>query len=182
MLTKIIILTIIITIFIAISVVVFYIYKLYTIDNKDFIHISKGTKDLLVKQSTFPNTGLGCFTNKDFKKNSIIDEYKGKLYINQTIKDTSKTWDSLNHTIDGIKYKKISVDGFHYAKKNPLIYANGASLKDQFNKINCKVSFLNGKCYYKAHKDIKKGEELIIDYGKKYFIDRNMPYEKNKQK
>ena len=165
--------------FILLVCILIVIYYIKNINNDNYIYTTKGTKKLIVKKSKIPNAGLGCYANKVFKKGNIVGQYLGKKYIDSTIRDSSKTWFIHNHILNGRKYNKISIDGLDNTKYNPLIYTNGASLKEQFDNINCSVVWKNGNCYYKAITDIKQGDELLIDYGKQYFTARNMPYEKH---
>jgi hypothetical protein len=100
---------------------------------------------------------------------TIIGPYKGK-YMNL---------EERNKVMDGTYIWKINdnrfVDAKDCMKSNPLRFVNGAKTKSQRKKINCRMMNIGKypsteKVYYITTKNIKPGEELLIDYGPFYFI------------
>ena len=55
---------------------------------------------------------------------------------------------------------------------NPLAFVNTFANEEQKALLNLDRVCLNDRLYYITTKDIKKGDELIVDYASKGFINR----------
>ena len=123
-----------------------------------------------LKKSNIKNAGLGCFSRIFIKKGDLLDEYYGLLTSLKKItpKNLDRSWRVTSDLIlDGTKI-------LYY--KNPLMYANGCSIRSDFKLMNTIPEILNNSILYFASKNIYAGDEIIIDYGRQYFVSRGLPY------
>jgi uncharacterized protein len=122
-------------------------------------------KYLFVKKSQLPHSGKGLFTKKQITKGSRIVEYKGKL----------RSWKEAKHE-DGLNGYLM------YITRNAVIdalpathtlgrYANDAKgiVKVKGLKNNCEYVSEGNKCYIESIRTIKKGEEILVSYGKEFW-------------
>jgi uncharacterized protein len=123
------------------------------IDNKNNPYIDK----ISIKQSLIPNSGRGVFAEKDFKRDEVIEvcplitDYK-KNFSNSKIKDyTFKS-----------KFKK----------DQEVIVFGMCSMYNHSNDFNVHHNQDPENMIYKASRDIKKGEELYVNYGGPYWNSR----------
>lgn len=121
---------------------------------------------LVVKKSTLPNAGKGLFTKVDIPKGTRITEYKGRVM----------TWaDVKKETDDHYGYvfwfnNQFVIDAWQ-TTKGVAHYANDArgivKVKGVLNNSDYETEEL--RCYIVATKDIPKGSEIFVDYGKDYW-------------
>lgn len=123
-------------------------------------------KFMVVKKSKIKGAGKGVFAKIDIPKGTVLGWYRGK-YL--TEKQFEKLPDSKTDYVWYIN-DNLYVDGSKIKKNNMLIYVNGAKTKAQKKKINVDSHNYRKKIWYKTTKKIKKGDELIVDYGEEYFI------------
>jgi SET domain-containing protein len=121
-------------------------------------------KQLYVDDSTIPHTGKGLFTLQDVNKGELIVEYTGEI----------TTWDEVKHDASNVYIYFVSEDYVINAKNTPEViarYANDAHgltrVKGKFN--NSRFINVDGKIFIKATKQIKAGDEILVDYGKDYW-------------
>lgn len=122
---------------------------------------------LLVKKSKLPNAGKGLFTTKAFKKDAHIIEYKGEIIKWQEYKKR------VDRSEDGYLFfvsKDWCIDAFNTPQYKAR-YANDAEGLGRIKgvKNNCVYEIVGKKCYIKATRDIKAGEEIYVDYTKEYW-------------
>ena len=145
-------------------------------------------KKLVVRQSNIHASGLGLFTKIMIKAGTYIDEYTGRKRLQcedvENVND-EYTWD-LKDVYD--KYgNQMVVDatkpmGTEKKKENKLRYVNAAIDKSRAEENGLDLSqieyFANmyplthrneQKLYYIAARDIEPNEELLVDYGAKYW-------------
>jgi len=146
--------------------------------------------------STIPGAGLGVFALVDLKKGELITFYWGKLVSHAEAKKLSKEERShvrvldMQHTaVDG----KYLPDGTKVTKPKEQLqgvgiasmanHALGEGANSVFSEIDLMraPSFLSGVAFYlgqlgqsklvtlKAKRDIKKGEEVLVSYGRDYW-------------
>lgn len=116
-----------------------------------------------IKQSKLPYAGKGCFAAQHIKKGVVLGEYKGKILTEKQrnkLKNDDYIWELKNN---------LYLDARTHLKNNPMRYVNGCMGLCQCKHENVTAIEKNKKLYYKSIKPIKKGEELIIDYGDEYF-------------
>lgn len=125
----------------------------------------KKNKKVVVKKSSIKNAGLGVFAVSTIEKGEKIGEYTGKIV---TVKDYS-----------GLKNTEycfqVSINGkpLHYIDGNRKYWPsliNGAKTKTQMKLVNVMSYQYRKKIFLKALRSIKPGEELILDYGKSYWV------------
>lgn len=120
--------------------------------------------DLIVRKSKIRGAGKGLFAGRNFKKCEILGYYKGKK-LNRTqfdkLKDTSYVW-----TVK-INNKEKYIDGKY--SKCKLKFVNGVKTKKQKMKTNLIAYQYKHEIFYKTTREIKKGEEFLINYGDFYW-------------
>lgn len=122
-----------------------------------------------VKKSKIRNAGLGCFARTLIPAGTLIGPYHGKRLTakqRRRVKSGVYIWKV---------HDDLFIDAIRHKENNPLRYVNGAKTPLQTSRINCIVKFLGPSpseenVYYLVTKDIHPGEELIISYGKNYFV------------
>jgi uncharacterized protein len=136
-------------------------------------------KQLVVKSSTIPGSGLGLFTKTFIAKGSRIVEYKGRITTWKEVKN-----DNNNGYIYTINNKHV-IDALPH-KKALARYANDARGISRVKGLTNNCDYVNDglKAYIEAIKDIPAGSEIFVSYGKEYWdvIRENIRIEKQKQK
>lgn len=122
---------------------------------------------LLVKRSQLPNAGLGLFTDKPIKAGTKVIEYKGDII------DWKEYDNRVSSCEDGYLFyinKKNCIDAFHTPQYKAR-YANDAAglSRTKGLKNNCEYDVFGDKCFIVATRDIKAGEEILVDYTKEYW-------------
>ncbi len=122
-------------------------------------------KHLIVKKSTIPGSGLGLFTKVDIPKETHIVEYKGRI----------TSWKEADHD-DGNNFYLFYIKRYHVIDARPYkkAFARYANDANGFQKVkglkNNSTYALDGlKAFLESTRDIKAGEEIFVDYGKKYW-------------
>lgn len=140
---------------VTIIIIIFVILYLFVFrGNSNYSYNDK----LIVKQSLIPNSGRGVFANKDFKENEIIE-------ICPLISDKRENIDKSiikDYTFKN-KFKDEEVIVFGLCS----IYNHS----DNYNVYHDQDN--NNNMIYTAVRDIKKGEELYVNYGVNYWGSRN---------
>lgn len=101
--------------------------------------------------------GLGLFADEDIKKGEMIIEYIGNIL---TDKETDKIPDS--RYIFSVS-KNYNIDGT--PRWNLARYCNHSCDGNAESDVKKKRVFI------KAIKNIKKGDEIVYDYGEEYFVE-----------
>ena len=136
-------------------------------------------KQLVVKTSQLPGSGLGLFTKTFIPKGTRIVEYKGRVTKWKDVKNENDNGYiytiNNNHVINALPYKKALAR-----------YANDARGISRIKGItnNCNYVNDNMKAYIESFRDIPAGGEILVNYGKEYWevIRENIKIEKDKQK
>lgn len=122
---------------------------------------------LIVKTSQLENAGKGLFTTKAIKKDTKIIEYKGEII----------DWKEYTRRVkvhkDGYLFfisNKLCIDAYS-TKQYKARYANDAAGLTRVKglKNNSVYDVEGNKCYIKATRDIKAGEEIFVSYTKEYW-------------
>ena len=138
-----------------IIVILFLFY--FFMKNNNSVKSNPYTEKISVRQSLIPNSGRGVFAEKDFKKGEVIEvcplltDYKKNFY-NSKIKDytfKSKFKPDQEVIVFGMCSMYNHSDNFNVAHN-----------QDPENMI------------FTAARDIKKGEELYVNYGTNYWNSR----------
>ncbi|RYZ19307.1 MAG: SET domain-containing protein [Chitinophagaceae bacterium] len=120
-------------------------------------------KQLRVKKSALPESGLGLFTTKAIPKGTLIVEYKGRV----------TTWTEVAGEENGYIYfvsNKYVIDARPY-KSALAKRANDARGISRVKGLNNNSEYVeqDGKVYIKSKKDIPAGGEILVGYGKEYW-------------
>jgi hypothetical protein len=111
---------------------------------------------LSIQPSTIPQAGLGVFALEDISKGSFVDEYKG---VRCTGLKSGTYFFQINEEVG------INAEGY------PRCYM--AMLNSNANTsflTNCEFLVKNEKIEVWTTRPVKRGEELMIDYGDRYFL------------
>ncbi|HWJ27526.1 MAG TPA: SET domain-containing protein-lysine N-methyltransferase [Flavisolibacter sp.] len=136
-------------------------------------------KQLLVKESTIPESGSGLFTKAFIPQGTRIVEYKGRI----------TTWKEVEHDSDNGYIFTVTPDHVIDArpyKKALARYANDARGLKRVKGItnNCQYVSDGLKVYIESIKDIAAGEEILVGYGKEYWdvVRTNIKLEKEQSR
>jgi hypothetical protein len=135
-------------------------------------------KNLYIKPSLIHGAGLGCFANVDIPVGTCLGWYRGKFLSRRewkNIDDDSYIWmiepgtEVEDSAFPADKLMRYYIDAKPIKHNNKLRYVNGAKLARQYFLINCEAYQHNEKIYYETIKKIKKGMEIIVNYGCDYY-------------
>ncbi|KAH9500327.1 Histone-lysine N-methyltransferase prdm9 [Bulinus truncatus] len=119
---------------------------------------------LLIKQSSIPNAGLGVFTTKFFPVRSRFGPYVGTIEKNELeAHESGYSWQVYK---DG--RPSHFVNASNTSSSNWMRFVNCARCEDE----QCVTAYQHkGQIYYRAHKDIQPGTEILVYYGDSYAKD-----------
>ena len=135
-------------------------------------------KELEIKTSNIPGAGKGLFTKVFIAKGTPIVEYKGTVTTWDVVKDDPTNayiyFVKPNHVIDARDHPKMMARYVNDAKG--LVRTKARTNNAQFKNEGLRV-------YIIATKDIQPGEEIFVEYGRKYWdtVRRNMEIDKTNQ-
>jgi len=112
-----------------------------------------------------PGAGQGLFCRKAIKKGELIVEYRGRL----------ERWAKVKHTDGYNPYllrvnATLAINALPY-RKAPGRYANDAmGISRKEGVVNNAEYRLEGKrCFIYAKRNIVKGEEILVSYGREFW-------------
>jgi SET domain-containing protein len=130
--------------------------------------------NLSVRKSSIPNTNMGgLFAETDFKKGDFLCIYHGKL-----ISFNDQTCKSLDYVLElpSVHCEKGYAVDSSSTQSSLGRWANDGSMCEPKIEPNAEFKILlqkevNHMClvYLSAKNDIKKGEEILVSYGEKYW-------------
>jgi hypothetical protein len=125
-----------------------------------------------IKKSNVCN-GLGLFAKKNIKKGTYITYYYG--YITRPFKTSKKNKYSIEYS--GKRIKNLVLVGIKNVLKlkfkGAAQLANDSICWDITKKENNSIFIQKGKhVLLKSKQDIKKGDEILVSYGIKYWINQ----------
>ncbi len=135
-------------------------------------------KELEIKTSSIPGAGKGLFTKCFIARGTRIVEYKGTITTWNTVKDDPTNayiyYLKPNHVIDAREHPKSLARYVNDAKG--LVRSKNWDNNAHFRNDGLHV-------YIVATRDIKAGEEIFVEYGKKYWdtVRHNMEIDKKNQ-
>ena len=139
------------------GIIIFILFLYYFFKNNNSLKNNPYTEKISVKQSLIPNSGRGVFAEKDFKRGEVIEvcplltDYK-KNFANSKIKDyTFKS-----------KFKP----------DQEVIVFGMCSMYNHSDNFNVGHNQDPENMIFTAVRDIKKGEELYVNYGENYWNSR----------
>lgn len=135
---------------------------------------------LIVKKSLLPDAGLGLFTTKALKKNSKIIEYRGERIGNKKYRERARK--QVDHYLFYVR-KNLCIDAM-YTPQYKARYANDAMGLTRVKGIKNNSDYIiyGNKCFIVASKNIKAGEEILVNYTKPYWDCMRKRLKKEKQK
>ena len=132
---------------------------------------TKYKRRIVIRRSNIKNAGLGVFANTFLKKGMILGYYKGRVYDAYNLKkeefallDKSAYVMAIYKDNEMISY--IDSSDANKSRSNWTRYINGSKSKKQ--KPNVTFTQKISRVYIETLRDIKTGEELIVDYGPEY--------------
>lgn len=134
-------------------------------------------KELEIKESGITGAGKGLFTNAFIPKGTRIVEYKG----------TVTTWETVRHDATNAYIYFLKPNYVIDARDHPKSlarYANDAKglTKARDKRNNAKFEADGLRVFLVAIKDIAAGEEILVDYGRKYWDTVRMNVKMSKKK
>ncbi len=118
-------------------------------------------KHLYLKKSKIPQAGLGLFTRVNISKGTRITQYKGRIQPWKDVKDQ----DGYNAYLFRVN-SRVTINALSY-KKTFGRYANDAKGFQRVKGLRNNVDYETegNRCYLDAIRNIKKNEEILVEYG-----------------
>ena len=122
---------------------------------------------ILIKDSSLSFAGKGAFARELLKKGQRLGEYNGKLL-------SLEEYEELSDKAYIFEVKK-KFEGRYYLffidarSGDALRFVNGAYTKEQKEKVNVEAYQYSERIFFRTRREVKKGEELVIDYGDNYW-------------
>ena len=134
--------------------------------------LNSDTLLLYTKKSSLPrNIGDGVFARKDIPVGSIVCEYRGNIVaMNDPMTQLSDKVMGLN--VAGVDYAILGdnicaiINDAANVLDNPRFDGMGEYLPYRGFDNNCEMVGNFGKLFYVSTRDIEKGEELFVSYGR----------------
>lgn len=122
-------------------------------------------KNLVIKRSKIPGAGMGLFTKVAIQKGTRIVEYKGRI----------EKWSKVKHE-DGYNgyllqvNQRIAINALPY-KKALGRFANDALGLQRITGLTNNAEYIleGNRCFIHTKRDIQKGEEILVSYGREYW-------------
>lgn len=122
---------------------------------------------LIVKKSRLPGAGKGLFTTKAIRKENKVIEYRGEIIGNKEYRRRAQK--AQDHYLFYVSRKRC-IDAMHTPQYKAR-YANDARGITRVKGLrnNSEYVIFGNKCFIVAERDIKAGEEILVDYTKDYW-------------
>ena len=120
---------------------------------------------LFVSKSRIRGAGNGVFARTDILSGIKLGTYTGNKISYEkysSLRDKSYIW-QINDNLFMDGHPKHEACGL-------LSYVNGAKTPTQRRKINTRAYIHRQNIHYKTITSVKKGDEIIVDYGEFYWI------------
>jgi SET domain-containing protein len=129
---------------------------IYNIEKPEYYHNSSFNLNIL--KSLIENAGYGVFTQDKIPNNTFIDRYEGDI---KYFVKTGEYYFAINDNIgiDAFLYPRCYMAMINDAKGS--IFSNNCDFKIDEKELIIEVWSI---------RDIKDGEELLINYGSEYWI------------
>ena len=139
------------------GIIIVIIFLYYFFRNNTSLKSNPYTDKISIKQSLIPNSGRGVFAEKDFKKGEVIE-------VCPLITDYKKN------------FEKSKIKDYTFRSKfkpdQEVIVFGMCSMYNHSDNFNVVHKQDPENMIYVAKRDIKKGEELYVNYGKGYWNTR----------
>lgn len=128
-------------------------------------------KDIVIKPSLIRGAGLGGFAKRDMPLGTRLGWYRGMILSKNQWLDLINdkyTWEIDDP--DNPK-KHYYIDAYSVRRNNKLRFINGCKTPGQIMLVNVEAYQKEGRMWYKTIRNVRKGEEFIVDYGDDYWND-----------
>ena len=142
----------------AIIILILVLFYFFMNNNNNSVNNISYTDKISIKQSLIPNSGRGVFAEKDFKKGEVIE-------VCPLITDYKKNFE--NSKIKDYTFKS------KFKKDQEVIVFGMCSMYNHSDNFNVHHNQDSENMIFTASRDIKKGEELYVNYGGDYWNSRN---------
>ncbi len=122
-------------------------------------------KHLRIKKSLLSGAGKGLFTQIPIAKGTRIVAYKGKI----------QSWKEVKH-VDGHNGYLMYINRHTVINALPAVdtlgrYANDAHGLSRVKGVRNNAEYVSEgrRCYIEAKRNIQKGEEILVGYGREYW-------------
>lgn len=129
---------------------------------------------LTIRPSNIKGAGKGVFATRDFDMGEVLGVYTGEILDQDTV--NARYGRSETAVVPygvGVTYKNQSVVIDAACARSLLSMANGKPTMRASNAFFSDMTNFDGFVNVFAHKPIKKGTEVLINYGKDYFARGN---------
>jgi len=134
------------------------------------------SKSLVIKPSLLPNAGKGLFTRVDIRKGDRIVEYKGRR----------RKWKDVKH-LDGHNGYLLRLSRTMAIDALPTLSALGRYANDAMGltrvpglRNNAEYLIYGDRVYIEATRNIRKGEEVLVSYGREFWaLQKRLESKKN---
>ena len=140
------------------AIIILLLVLIYFFMNNNSINNISYTDKISIKNSLISGGGRGVFAEKDFKKGEVIE-------VCPLITDYKKNFE--NSKIKDYTFKS------KFKKDQEVIVFGMCSMYNHSNDFNVHHNQDPENMIYTASRDIKKGEELYVNYGGDYWNSRN---------
>jgi hypothetical protein len=122
---------------------------------------------LIIKKSRLPGAGKGLFTTKSIRKDSKIIEYRGEIISYNEYRNRARREE--DYYLFYLR-RDLCIDAMHTPQYKAR-YANDAAGITRIKGIrnNSDYVIFGDKCFIVASRDIKAGEEILVNYTKPYW-------------
>uniref|UniRef100_A0A6C0C776 SET domain-containing protein n=1 Tax=viral metagenome TaxID=1070528 RepID=A0A6C0C776_9ZZZZ len=142
----------------AIIILILVLFYFFMNNNNNSVNNISYTDKISIKNSLIPNSGRGVFAEKDFKKGEVIE-------VCPLITDYKKNFE--NSKIKDYTFKS------KFKKDQEVIVFGMCSMYNHSDNFNVHHNQDSENMIFTASRDIKKGEELYVNYGGDYWNSRN---------
>lgn len=122
-------------------------------------------KSVYVRKSLLPGAGLGLFANRNFRKGDRIAEYGGKRRL----------WREVKHE-DGHNGYLLRLNRTMAIDARPTLHLPGRYANDAAGLVrirglrnNAEYLIYGDRCFIEATRGIRKGEEILVSYGRAFW-------------
>lgn len=122
---------------------------------------------LHVRKSKLPEAGMGLYTDKALAKDAKVIEYRGEIIGRNEYRRRARKEE--DHYLFFVR-QDLCIDALHTPQYKAR-YANDAAGISRVKGIrnNCDYIIFGNRCFIVANRDIKKGEEIFVNYTKSYW-------------
>lgn len=129
------------------------------------------TKLMELGKSKIRGAGNGVYAKRDLKAGKKLGLYTGEILTEEDASlRTDRTYYFRIMHRDGGSHIVDALDNSH---ANIIKFINGVKTSQQKKKQNCVSYQYKEAIYYKTTREVKAGEELLVDYGDNYWVEED---------